>query len=141
MKQLKGLVFRVDRTLPEIRHIPVVVSNRPCKGTRIPIFRDILGPGDVHDRAGWGIDHNGCKKAVIIAWSYRSENNKAIEPLCPGFQFNADVVVMQIGVKGEVIGLKGDENKRLALSALRKWVFFELPCVYTTADGNIDSCI
>ena len=128
---MKGLVCSVGGSSPEIRHIPTIISDLPCKGTRIPLFRDILGQGDVHDCAGWGIDHGGRKKAVIIAWTYRSESNKALEPLCPGFQFYADVVVMQIGVKGEVIGLKGDENKRLALSALRKWVFLYCLFVFT----------
>lgn len=60
----------------------------------------------------------------MVAWVYRSEVNEALLQIYPDFAFHADVVVMQIGARGEVIGLNGRRNKLLALSALKKRVVF-----------------
>ncbi|KAK7686690.1 hypothetical protein QCA50_010290 [Cerrena zonata] len=85
------------------------------------MFESILGPGVIHDCIITGEDNDGNDRSYHIGVRFRRDRkpNKMLRPYYKDRQFPIDIIVMSIGVRGDIIGTYGKRERRLARGAVR----------------------
>lgn len=119
LQQLSGLVCKTEDHCFGEETIPTVVSSRPSLDEkRCPIFEAVLGPGMIYECVAW---KNG-RETFLIGWKFRRDKgvNKTLLRIYPDRGFAADIVVMQVGVRGRLVHLRGSGDKRLGLLAVKR---------------------